>query len=145
MKVIKGSKITKTYAPYYTTLSNAYYQIEEFSENPGPPLETQTKIQRVLPKHHITFKIKAAHSFQKTFEAYMSKMNDNYIINLYIKKAEDERTVMAKNNSMNVRRITIDAAHAYTSKPNPKHDLVQQGKNFGYALSTTVRRLVQKL
>ena len=26
----------------------------------------------------------------------MSKMNDNYIIDLYINKAEDEHTVMAK-------------------------------------------------
>ena len=96
MKVIKGSKITKKSAPYYTKLSNAYARLEEFPENPGQPSENQTKNQRVLPKHQSTFKIKAAHSFQKTFEAYMSKMNDNYIINLYINKAEDEHTVMAK-------------------------------------------------
>ena len=72
-------------------------------------------------------------------------MNDNNIIDLYINKAEDERTVMAKNNSKNARRVTIDAAHAATSKPNPKHDLLQKVKNSGYTILTTVRRLVQKL
>ena len=64
----------------------------------------------------------------------MSKMNENGIINLYINKAEDERTVMAKNNFKNARRFTIDVDHAATRKPKPKPDLLQQGNNFGYAL-----------
>ena len=68
-------------------------------------------------------------------------MNDNGIIDLYINKAEDERTVMAKNDFCNSRRVTIDAAHAATSKPSP--NLLQKGKNAGYAFATTVRRLVR--
>ena len=61
-------------------------------------------------------------------------MKDNNIISLYINKAEDERTVMEKNNLKNARRITIDASHTATGKTKPKHDLLQQSKNVGYAL-----------
>ena len=43
VKVIKGSKITKTSSPYYTPISNAYAQLEELTANTGPPPETQTK------------------------------------------------------------------------------------------------------
>ena len=71
-------------------------------------------------------------------------MNNNNIIELYINKAEDERTVMKKNNFKNARRVTIDTAPAATGKPNLKHDLLQQGNHIGYALSTTVRRLVHR-
>ena len=31
-----------------------------------------------------------------------------------------------------------------TTKPNPRTELLQQGKNIGYALATTVRKLVRK-
>ena len=75
----------------------------------------------------------------------MSKMNDNGIIDLYITKAEHERTAIAKQDFNNARRITIDAAHAATSQIKPKPAILQQGKNVGYALVTTVRRMVQKL
>ena len=112
--------------------------------NLGPPPEPQMKNHKVISKHQSAFKIKAARRLQTKFEECTSKINYNGIIDLYINKAKDERTVMAKNNFKNARRITINAAHAATSKPKPKPDLLQQGKNVGYALSTTVRRLVRK-
>ena len=101
MKVIQISKITKKSDPYYITLSNAYARLEELSENPGPPPETQTKKQKLLPKHQSVFKIKSARRLQTIFESYISKINDNGIFDLYINKAEDESTVMAKNNLKN--------------------------------------------
>ena len=36
MKVVKGSKITKKAYPYYVELSNAYANLEKFSDDPGP-------------------------------------------------------------------------------------------------------------
>ena len=75
----------------------------------------------------------------------MSKMNDNGIINLYITKAEDERTSIAKGGFKITRRITLDASHATNNQIKYKPALLQQGKNVGYALVTTVRRMVQKL
>ena len=74
----------------------------------------------------------------------MSKMNDDGIINLYITKAEDERTAISKQDFKNARRITIDAAHAANKKIKSKPALLQKGKNVGYALATTVRRMVCK-
>ena len=65
VKVIKGSKITKKYALYYTTLSNAYSRLEEFLAKPGKPLQTQTNNQRVLTKQNSVFKCKSARFLQK--------------------------------------------------------------------------------
>ena len=102
--------------------------------NTGPPPETHTKNQTILPKHQSAFKSKAARILQKIIESYMERMNDNEIIDLYINKVVDERTITAKNNFKNARRFTIDVDHAATRKPKPKPDLLQQGNNFGYAL-----------
>ena len=71
-------------------------------------------------------------------------MNESNIIDLYINKAKDERTVMAKNNFKNVRRITINEAHTVTVKPKPMHDLQNQLKNVGYTISTTVHIFVHR-
>ena len=71
-------------------------------------------------------------------------MNDEGIINLYITKAEDERTDIAKQDSKNASCITIDAAHAANHQAKLKPELVQQGKKICYAFSTTVCKLVRK-
>ena len=70
--------------------------------------------------------------------------NDNNITNRYIKKAEDERKVRAKNDIKNERRFTIDASHAATIKHRSKHDLIQQVNNVEYTISKTAHRLVHK-
>ena len=71
-------------------------------------------------------------------------MNDDGIIDLYITKTKDERTNISKEDFKNARRITIDASHAAKNQIKPKKALLQKGKNVGYALTTTVRRLVHK-
>ena len=45
---------------------------------------------------------------------YDNKNNDKELIDAAIILAEDERTVIAKNNMTNVRRFTIDASHTDT-------------------------------
>ena len=74
----------------------------------------------------------------------MSNMNDDGIIQLNITKAEDERTAIAKQKLKNARRTTIEAAHAANHQTKYKPALIQQGKNVGYVLSTTVIRMVHK-
>ena len=69
-------------------------------------------------------------------------MKDERIIDSYITKAEDERTAMAKQDCKDARRITIDTAHAAYHRARAKPQLIQQGKNIGYVLATTVRKLV---
>ena len=50
----------------------------------------------------------------------MAKMNGGGIIDLYITKAEDERTAIAKQEFKNARRITIDAAQAANHQAKAK-------------------------
>ena len=74
----------------------------------------------------------------------MSNMNDNGIIDLHINKDKYERTAIAKKDLKNARRVTIVAAHAATNQIKPNPAILQQGKDMGCALATTVRRLVRK-
>ena len=71
-------------------------------------------------------------------------MNDDGIIDRYITKAEDERTAIAKKDFRNARRIIIDAAHAANHQTKSKPEKLQKGNDLGYALATTVCRLVRK-
>ena len=71
-------------------------------------------------------------------------MNDDGINYLYINKAEDERTAIAKQDFNNARRITTNASHTANNQIKSKPALIQQGKNVGYALATTLRRLACK-
>ena len=126
MKVIKGSKITKKAAPYYTTLSNAYSLLDEFLAKPSPPTETRTNNQILLPKHQSVFKIKAARLLQAKFEAYIAKMNDNYIMDLYINKAEDERTVMEKITAGT--RFMSQSTQPMQPQANPSQSMTSYSK-----------------
>ena len=71
-------------------------------------------------------------------------MKNEGIIDLYITKAEDERTAIAKQDLKDARRITIDTSHAANHQAKAKPQLLHQGKNIGYFLATTVRKLVHK-
>ena len=71
-------------------------------------------------------------------------MNDEGIIDLYITKAEDDRISIAKQDFKNTRRITINATHKANHQTKSKPELLQQGKNKGYSLATTVRKLIRK-
>ena len=48
---------------------------------------------------------------------------------------------MAKQDFKDARRITIDTSHAAYHWYRAKPQLIQQGKNIGYVLATTVRKL----
>ena len=110
-KVTRGNKITIKVAPYYVHLSNSYAKLAELLADPDPPPEDNTKQTatkqpetKTTPKpraikHQSNFKIKAARFLQSKLSTYMSKMNDYGIINLYITKAEDERTTIKKKTS----------------------------------------------
>ena len=147
-KITRGNKITKKVAPYYVHLSHAYAQFEEFSEDlsPTPPEhKTSTTINtNDCTKHQSKFKLKAERRLQTKFTKYMNKMKDEGIIDLYITKAKDERTAIAKQDLNDARRITIDRAHAASHQAKAKPQLIQQGKNIVYVLATTVRKLVHK-
>ena len=52
---------------------------------------------------------------------------------------------MAKQDCKDARRITIDTDQAAYLQARAKPQLIQQGKNKGYVLATTVRKLVHNL
>ena len=95
------------------------------------------------------FKLKAAKRRHKKIQRKIKKKltsnmeSDDDVIEHYIVMAEDERTVMAKEDTSNARRVTIDAAHSAVTKKQPS--LLQRSKNMGRALSATARRLVRKV
>ena len=74
----------------------------------------------------------------------MAKMKDEGIIDLYITKAEDERTAIEKKDFKDARRITIETAHTAKHQDKAKPQIIQQGKKIGYVLATTVWKLVHK-
>ena len=139
MKVERGGKLRKRSTPSYISISNAYASLEDFAADPGTTDNNSNNQQS-------NFKLKAAKQHQKRLEQNLKKhklattMNDNGIIDFYMYKAEDERTVMAKNDKANKKRITIDAAHAASTKSKPT--IWQQGRNASQTLSTAVRRFV---
>ena len=71
-------------------------------------------------------------------------MKDEGIIDLYITKAEDERTAIAKQDRKDASLITIYIAHAAYHLSRSKPQLLHQGKNIGYVLAKTVCKLVHK-
>ena len=52
-------------------------------------------------------------------------MKDEGIIDIYIIKAKDECTYIAKQDFKNVRRITINAAHVANHQDKSKPELLQ--------------------
>ena len=110
-RITRGNKISKKVAPYYVHLSNAYAQLEEFlAELSPPPSEDKTSTTTKTSdqtKHQSKFKLKAERHRQTKFTKYMNKMKDEGIIDLYITKAEDERTSIAKQDLKDARRITV--------------------------------------
>ena len=52
-------------------------------------------------------------------------MKDEGVIDLYITKAEDERTTISKQDHKDARRITVDTAHAAYLQTTAKPQLLQ--------------------
>ena len=92
-KITRGNKITKKYAPYYVHLSNAYAQLDKFSEYLSPPTPehktSKPSNNNDQNKHQSKFRLKAQRRRQTKFTKYIHKMKDEGILDLYIAKAED--------------------------------------------------------
>ena len=81
MKVVKGSKIAKKAAPYYVELSNAYANLQKFSDYPGPTNTINDLITKTgVAKQPINFKIKAEAQRKTRKEKYIEELNDYGII-----------------------------------------------------------------
>ena len=101
---MKGSKLIKKPAPYYIALSNAYAHLEEFSSDSDPTHEVSndndcTKIGEA--KQPSKFKARAAVHRQTRKQQHILDMKEDGLIDMYIEKAEDERTSLAKLSPRN--------------------------------------------
>ena len=96
MKVRKGPRLTTKYNPYYIELSNTYSLLAELLDNPSQTDHTTST--------EINFKRNAAVRCQDKINNQINKYiirakdNDAAIINTAIKLADDERSVLKKNN-----------------------------------------------
>ena len=143
IKAVKGSKVKPT-ACYYIEISNAYSLLSELLADSGPPSNEKTIVPTAaLSDTRSKFKQKAAQCRVTRTEIYLSNMNDNGILDIYINKVENERTFMTKNYLSNRRKVTIDEEHMAPNRKEPK--LLQRGNNAGYTLITAVRRIVRKI
>ena len=69
---------------------------------------------------------------------------EDHFLDECITTAEDERTVMAKNDASNSKKRAIDAAHN-KDKPSSKPGYVQRVRNATYAATTICNRALGKL
>jgi hypothetical protein len=61
--------------------------------------------------------------------------SDDLFLDNSITQAEDEHTVIAKNNTNYAKHVAIDSAHALCPQPTIK--LAQRGQNMAYRLGST--------
>jgi hypothetical protein len=139
--VDKGSKVKRKSDQFYLELSNAYSNLADFLADLSPD-DKPTSMTSL-------FKLKATkRRHQRIQRKIKKKLNDttdtdDALIKQYIGMAEDKRTEMAKRDTSNVHRVTIDAIHLTptTSKPS----ILQQSKNLGQLINASTRRLIQKI
>ena len=74
---------------------------------------------------------------------YTNKNNDEELIDAAITLAEDEITVIYKNDITNVRQVNIDASHTATHKD--KITIRQRGMNMGNAFSTETQSIIKSI
>jgi hypothetical protein len=71
------------------------------------------------------------------------KENEELFFNKCITQAEDERTMIAKENKTNAQRLAIDDAHDYRTKPTV--GLWQYGRNITYKIKSAFNRTLKSI
>ena len=90
----------------------------------------------IAPKQPSKFKAQAAARKTTRKQKYIKDMNDNGIIDMWISKAEDERTAMAK---------TSTRSKNHSDKRHEKPSLLEKGFGLGRTVATAARRLFQQM
>ena len=145
--VKKGSKLNskKITVPNYIDISNRYATLLAFSVPPDPHQPHQQPIlpDPSLDQHQSRYRLRIERRRQARLTKKIRNLCENDFFDEQITRSEDERTVLAKNDSENVQRMAIDTAHSSTT-PNPL-TVLQRGVNAGYNLSTKFCRAIQHL
>lgn len=152
MKQSKRVKTTKsqTATAYTPNENNAFSAFSSSTELdcPGPPpndnlLERSTEL--ALSTKQSTSKPESKRNKSKKHVRHVLRLleqQESKFLERSITKAENERTIMAKADTTNKQRIAIDNNHQL--KP-PTLSLLQQGRNLGYNISTSIGRTIKKI
>ena len=147
MPVKRGKKANKlkpiTKAKSYIRLSNAYASLPQFAADPPPQPQSAAKLNNNNPVHVSWFKLKAQRRYAARVAKRAQQQAVEELLDHHITWAEDERTTLAKQSNNNPHKQTIEANHTiHRSKPV---SILQNGKNKGYALQTTITRAFKGL
>jgi hypothetical protein len=110
----------------------------------GPALQMDDNKTIIPPdprEHHRQQKI-ARRQHIKQMLRRLRNSNDLFLNNS-ITLAEDERTILAKNDTSNKKRVAINTAH--TKRGTPSIGLAQWGCNAAYSLGSAFNRTLKKI
>lgn len=139
--------------PFYIALSNAYALLPDYAAAQPDNTSTsnndnfnqthantqqKTNMQQQVPS---TFKHKAYRKFLARQLKRQQLAEEEAVLDRHITWAEDERTEAAKLTQTK-QSLAINRAHTITRKPV---SILQNGRNAGYALATSIRRATQSL
>ena len=133
---IPSTRTNKTSPPNSFELLNTSIIFEH--DSPDPPQDDDELT--VAPPTRKTNKQRRRAHVRRTLRALAEA--DSLFLDNSIAQAEDERTVIAKNDNNNKSRAAIDAAHKFQVK---QPSITQQGRNAGYRIGTAIRRATQTL
>ena len=134
-----GSK-NKKQSTAYIKLSNAYASLPHFNDpiSKDPPSIIKQAVPIVTATMNSTshYQNKVARRQLAKSTLRRQQVEEDIFFDDNITLAEDERTVYAKGDTANKKRVTIDEAHIPTSKPSMS--LLQRGRNAGYSMGTSL-------
>ena len=103
--------------PVYTQISNAYATNPAFAADPPEP-DPEVSSTSPLPDEDSTlrpvpskFRRKAERRRKERAQRRQRADDEEALLDHHITWAEDERTVLAKNDQRNPRKLAIDLAH----------------------------------
>ena len=131
-------------------MSNSYASLPELSAGPPPTITTSPAPKHGAPTNTTNPTPIPSHYRQKIERRWLGTERQQFItsqeknlIDNHITWAEDERMALAKTDTTDLCRISIEAAHKTTPKPTPS--ILQQSMNDGYTVRTEFGRIFKKL
>ena len=124
-------------------ISKQYASLPAFSATPDPPIIDNNSLTIATTKkdHRSKHKMKVERRRLAKREARLEQLCEHYFLDAAIDVAEDERTTIAKGNTNDLKKNTIDFEHTKRIKPTP--GFIQKGINMGLSIRATIKRAMR--
>ena len=124
-------------------ISKQYASLPNFLANPDPPITNNNSSSIETPKrdHRSKHRLKVERRRLAKREARLEHLYEHYFLDAAIDVAEDERTTIAKENTNDLKKNTIDFEHTKRIKPTP--GFIQKGINMGLSIRATIKRAMR--